>query len=452
MRCNQSSIHDEIIRGNKHQISQLIKDGFDIDSLDQLHWSPLHLAVRLGKIDIVRLLLKENASTEAKTLENYTPLHFAVLMEDTELVKVLLQHGADVNATCKSSKTVLHYAIQVRNESLVEILLNHGSKANTPLWALLDEKHIQEEDCKMKISKILQLLLENNAQHWPNQILHFATSNGLTEAVKYYVKKSMECKKASIDTIHWVISKGNEEMLLMLLTNGMNPDVQIPIDGTPLLLAIAAKREDIVKCLISNGANVDLSDEHNLDNIPINLAVKRGFLRIARLLLQNGAMINTKISIPPIYHAIEKCSREALELLVEYGADTNIKISNNPSITPLSLALLIRQWEIVKFLIANEAETKPEYVFTAVNNGCNNDLIDLLVVNGGDVNFKSPNDLRTPLHIACLNGLPYAAKTLLECGTDTSYKDSEKNTPMECALDANQLDVYKIIFTFDKEV
>ena len=29
---------------------------------------------------------------------------------------------------------------------------------------------------------------------------------------------------------------------------------------------------------------------------------------------------------------------------------------------------------------------------------------------------------------------------------------SEKNTPMECALESNQLDVYKIILTFDKEV
>ena len=116
MGCDVLSIHDLIIHGDENQINQSIENGVGIDGFDQLHWTPLHWAIRLGKIKIVQLLLKKEVNTEAKTLGGLTPLHFAVMLQDTEMVNILLHHGANVNAK--------------------------NDKDQTPLSALLEEKEI----------------------------------------------------------------------------------------------------------------------------------------------------------------------------------------------------------------------------------------------------------------------------------------------------------------------
>ena len=162
MGCDVLSIHDLIIHGDENQINQSIENGVGIDGFDQLHWTPLHWAIRLGKIKIVQLLLKKEVNIEAKTLGGLTPLHFAVMLQDTEMVKILLHHGANVN---------------VQND-----------KGQTPLFTLLEEKETKGE--VSEISKILQLFLENNTDdNLHQQILDYATSNSLTDFVHHYVKK-----------------------------------------------------------------------------------------------------------------------------------------------------------------------------------------------------------------------------------------------------------------------
>ena len=422
MGCDVLSIHDLIINGDENQINQSIENGVGIDGFDQLHWTPLHWAIRLGKIKIVQLLLKKKVNVEAKTLGGLTPLHIAVLLQDTEMVKILLHHGTDVNAK--------------------------NDKDQTPLSALLEEKEVKLEPSK--VSYILQLLLENNAQHEPEQILDYATSNSLTEFSKYYVNKYSggNCEETNVQMMFWVVSKGREEMLQTMLTNGSNPDVKCQKQRTPLLWAILKDREDMVKCLLTNGANVNLELSEISKINPINFAVKKGSLRIARLLLQNGAIVNNELYFLPIFIAILNRSRDALELLLEYGADTNI-LDNHTSQTPLSKALQIKEWDIAKTLIAHGAITKPEFISIAINNRCDNaDLLSILIANGGDVNSKSTTDLKTPLHLASEYGLSNAAKILLEHGADQNIKDAGSKTPMEYALLHDQFKVYKVIISF----
>ena len=169
MDYNSLSIHNEIINGNEHQVNQLIRNGTDIDSYDQLHWSPLHLAIRLGKTNIVKLLLKENANTETKTLGGLTPLHFAVKLQDIEIVKIILEYGANVNA--------------------------QDDNGQSPLSALLEENKNVEEVRKTKISKIFRLLLDNGAEHQSDQI---------------------------IELMHRAIDEKSEEIFQILLTHGNN--------------------------------------------------------------------------------------------------------------------------------------------------------------------------------------------------------------------------------------
>ena len=65
---------------------------------------------------------------------------------------------------------------------------------------------------------------------------------------------------------------------------------------------------------------------------------------------------------------------------------------------------------------------------------------------GGEL--SSPNqDGRTPLHIACREGLLSVVKYLLEEGANVHQSDSNNNTPLMDAINANRFDVISLLVT-----
>lgn len=63
--------------------------------------TPLHIAARLGNVDIVGLLLQHGAAVDATTKDMYTSLHIAAKEGQEEVASVLLDHGASLTATTK---------------------------------------------------------------------------------------------------------------------------------------------------------------------------------------------------------------------------------------------------------------------------------------------------------------------------------------------------------------
>ena len=63
--------------------------------------TPLHIASRLGKPDIVQQLLHNGASPDATTTSGYTPLHLAAREGHKDVASVLLDQGASLGITTK---------------------------------------------------------------------------------------------------------------------------------------------------------------------------------------------------------------------------------------------------------------------------------------------------------------------------------------------------------------
>uniref|UniRef100_A0A671L074 Uncharacterized protein n=1 Tax=Sinocyclocheilus anshuiensis TaxID=1608454 RepID=A0A671L074_9TELE len=66
--------------------------------------TPLHIASRLGKTEIVQLLLQH--------MNGYTPLHIAAKKNQMEIATTLLQYGAETNIQTKQGVMPLHLASQ----------------------------------------------------------------------------------------------------------------------------------------------------------------------------------------------------------------------------------------------------------------------------------------------------------------------------------------------------
>lgn len=74
--------------------------------------SPLHVAAKWGKTNMVALLLEKGANIESKTRDGLTPLHCAARSGHEQVVDMLLERGAPI-----SSKTKVTYSYNDNSQS-----------------------------------------------------------------------------------------------------------------------------------------------------------------------------------------------------------------------------------------------------------------------------------------------------------------------------------------------
>ena len=87
----------------------------------------LHVSVRYGHVEIVRLLLAAGAAVDARDADSWTALHFAAEAGDTELINILLSAGASVTASDDYRYAPLHLAAREGHDAACEILLAAGA-------------------------------------------------------------------------------------------------------------------------------------------------------------------------------------------------------------------------------------------------------------------------------------------------------------------------------------
>ena len=117
----------------------LISNRADVNARDWGGETPLHEAVELGEIEIVKSLISKGADASARNQDGETPLHLALsaldekYFEDDEyfdLAKFLVANGADVNATDDKGNTLLHWAAESGSVTITSFLVDNGAKLN----------------------------------------------------------------------------------------------------------------------------------------------------------------------------------------------------------------------------------------------------------------------------------------------------------------------------------
>jgi hypothetical protein len=107
--------------------------GLTVDSLYPYDdWTPLQFSASVGELDAMKVLLSEGAEVNyqsaTKAIPQITALHIAVRAGHLDLVKLLVKH-ADVNRQDQWGFTPVHYATIHRNQEMVKILLDNGGSA-----------------------------------------------------------------------------------------------------------------------------------------------------------------------------------------------------------------------------------------------------------------------------------------------------------------------------------
>jgi ankyrin repeat protein len=243
-----------------------------------------------------------------------TALVFAAREGDLESAKALIEAGADVNQTTEYGWTPLLTATNNRHYRLAEYLIEHGADVNrankgkwTPLYLATDNRNIEGGDFPVPKPDLdhlayIKFLLDHganpNAQAKDNTLtrtiftMQWFTEDGATPFVRAAQSSDLELLKLLLayhadplmktnhgDTaltaaagIGWVDGvtyerspEENVETVKFLLELGLDPNAANDDGRTPLMLAAAKGRTEVIQMLVDHGAKLDTRDKGSRD-------------------------------------------------------------------------------------------------------------------------------------------------------------------------------------------
>jgi len=156
--------------------------------------------------------------------------------------------------------------------------------------------------------------------------------------------------KDGFTPLHLAAANGYKEMAEMLLASKSDVSSRDNAESTPLHQAAAAhgQHSDLVEMLIANKADVNVADKQGLT--PLHYAVLANNRDVVKSLLTHGANANAKdgkYGNTPLIVSVGEGYKEMAELLLAFGADVNAADSKG---TPLAWAIHTDHPEIAEML------------------------------------------------------------------------------------------------------
>ena len=246
------SIHEAANNGNVEAVKQHLADGADVNRKDDGGYTPLHYAVQSHLIPgsedqpnkkITELLIANGADVNARGPDGRTPLYGAVALKHNEVVELLIAKGADVNAKNKLGMTPLKLAV-LMNRKIVDLLRKHGGKTGEELKP---EKNDQKNIEALKnFSEINELLRSRTSK-----------SKDDIETVKRYLSSGADVNqrnKFGGSLLHIASVQGDKQLVRLLISEGAQLNVKNNRAMTPLDVSIKFKRTETINLLRKHGA------------------------------------------------------------------------------------------------------------------------------------------------------------------------------------------------------
>lgn len=201
---------------------------------DSHGWTPLHEAIKSGRLDIVKKMLPNVTNYNMGDNEGRTYLHTAAYNGHLELVRLLLQYPVDINIRDKSGRTPLHHAAHQGHRDPARLLVICGAKTDT-----------QDQDGRTA-AELAILQQKHDAANLLNQ------------------QEPPLPPAEEIDTWQYTISSCTDEQVYDLTRQGVDFNQESSSSNPALHEAISQKKNVILRILITAGADLNHVGDNNM--------------------------------------------------------------------------------------------------------------------------------------------------------------------------------------------
>lgn len=285
----------------------LLQKGADPNVLSVYKKSPLHYAADQygGNLDIVNMLLDCGAKPNVQDDDGNTALHHACTESNVAVVKALLNGGADVSLADIDEETPLLRACYAKSVELVDLLLKAGSDPNYPAGRPL------EIVVRAPSLESLKLLIAAGADISRNTYLSFASEHNYLDMMKVlhnYGSDVNSTGQLGLTALHHACRsvEATHDAVRLLLLWGANPNMATSTGDTALHFACQMFALEKVRLLLTYGADVNRVDGTHTTPLVFALTTRPpqqpgttpdfdSYLTMIRLLLAAGARLSALV-------------------------------------------------------------------------------------------------------------------------------------------------------------
>uniref|UniRef100_A0A8C2L570 Transient receptor potential cation channel, subfamily A, member 1a n=1 Tax=Cyprinus carpio TaxID=7962 RepID=A0A8C2L570_CYPCA len=445
------AIHAAAFAGAKKSLEVILLKGEEvglsidthINYVDKSCSSPLHLAVRGGNLDIIKLCIAYGAKIEQQQCDKSTALHFACSQGAIEVVKVMLTAYHKVcdliNITDGANQTPLHKAVIFDHFELSEYLISQGAdidfvdcKGHSPLllatscgaWRTVSLLLSHGADLKKKDKSgcnflHLAILQPRGLKNLPTEVL---------QSVRELLNDE---DTEGCTPLHYACRLGIPESVKNML--GLEVSLDQKSKQKKSALHFAAEYGRINTChrlleMVTDTRMLNEGDEKGLT--PLHLASRGGHVKVVELLLRKGALFHSDYrGWSCLHHAASEGYTQTMDTLLT----SNIKLLNKTDgdgNTALHLAARAGHVAAVRLLLYRGAKiilnkNDASFLHEAVHNGrkeVTNTVIESDRCEEVMTTYK-PNSSKRCIVMDMIEFLPDSFKHLL----DTCIKESEED-------------------------
>jgi ankyrin repeat protein len=285
--------------------------------------------------------------------------------------------------------------------------------------------------------------------------LHWAAYNDDLALTKLLLasgaKADARTRLRGLTPLHMAAENGDAALIDALLQGGATADATNDSGTTPLMIAAASGSTTAVATLLAHRADMN-AREKTYGQTALFFAADRNREDVVRLLLSKGADPKVKTTIIKLERVSVGVNGEVLD--DKKAPQAGIKRESEPASTKPSEDAKAAQEK--KSVAKQDDKVKDAYGFTvadrkkrvygtqqiggmtallvAARDG-QRDAVSALLDSGGDINQTSDTDHATALILALINGHYDLAQSLLEHGADPKLATSDGVTPLFALID-----------------
>ena len=427
----------------------LVQQGANIDTAVDQEGTLLNRAILNDKLAQVEWLLCHGADTEARNSRGDTPLQHAVRYRKFESAKLLIDRDADTGALDRRGETVFQLAFDHPDilQSLTELLKmgidpeirdRNGHTLPQSMAASSRRFGVYSSGKGRRGIELWLRYSPSSLHRWPLQWIIDMDDMQLLERRLSTAGPELDAALA-----YGVTRKNSGPIIELLLAYGAQKDVVNAHGKSPLGLAVEHKNWAAAELLSTRKSIHTLSGRQRL--ALFMAAITNGYEKSLQLMADEGLDIDAPLGprkTRPIFEAIRKKNRRAVEQLIHYGVDLSVRDSDQR--TPLIYAASVADADITNLLLnagASPNDVADSHIQVTALMGAarqgNAEMVEQLLLHGADPRRGAP--LFWALHS---DNSMAIIQQLLDEGADINQQDKNGNHLL-CAV--RQLNVAELL-------